>query len=87
MMKRTALVLITLLGMTLTDAAGASAPAQGLSSDDLARRTIERRAVEAVIWGMPAVNFELLSQAMVQAGAHGTRSSIGRAFPIGRTRR
>ncbi len=23
---------------------------------DLARRTIERRAVEAVIWGMPAVN-------------------------------
>jgi len=26
------------------------------SGGDLARRTIERRAVEAVIWGMPAVN-------------------------------
>ena len=36
-------------------AAGA-ARAQSLSADDLARRTIERRAVEAVIWGMPAVN-------------------------------
>jgi hypothetical protein len=28
---------------------------------------VERRAVEAVIWGMPAVNFELMYQAMVQA--------------------
>jgi len=33
-----------------------SAPAQSFSANDLARRTIERRAVEAVIWGMPLVN-------------------------------
>ncbi len=26
------------------------------SSEDLSRRTIERRAVEAAIWGMPAVS-------------------------------
>lgn len=32
----------------------------------LARRTIERRAVEAVIWGMPAVNFDLMQQAFVK---------------------
>jgi hypothetical protein len=44
-----------------------SARAQNSSSDDLARRTIERRAVEAVIWGMPAVNFELLYQGMVDS--------------------
>jgi hypothetical protein len=30
--------------------------AQNKNSEDLAKRTIERRAVEAVIWGMPAVN-------------------------------
>ena len=33
----------------------------------LTERAIERRAVEAVIWGMPAVNFDLLYQAMAQA--------------------
>jgi hypothetical protein len=35
---------------------------------ELAERTVERRAVEAVIWGMPAVNFDLMCQAMVQTG-------------------
>jgi hypothetical protein len=34
----------------------------------LAERTLQRRAVEAVIWGMPAVNFDLLYQALVKAG-------------------
>ena len=34
---------------------------------DLARRTIERRAVEAIIWGIPMVNFDLMFQAMVNA--------------------
>jgi hypothetical protein len=39
--------------------------AQIFSSEDLARRAVERRAVEAVIWGMPAVNFDLMLQAMI----------------------
>jgi hypothetical protein len=34
-------------------------------SEDLARRLIERRAVEAVIWGMPAVNTDLMLQEML----------------------
>jgi hypothetical protein len=42
-----------------------SAQAQNLSADDLARRTIERRAVEAVIWGMPVVNYGLMLQEML----------------------
>ena len=46
--------------------APAPAHAQTYSPDDLARRTIERRAVEAVIWGMPAVNTDLMYQAMVR---------------------
>jgi hypothetical protein len=40
--------------------------AQDFSAQDLARRTVERRAVEAVIWGMPAVNYDLMYQAMVR---------------------
>ena len=35
---------------------------QGFAAEELNRRAIERRAVEAVIWGMPAVNFDLMAQ-------------------------
>jgi hypothetical protein len=42
-----------------------SALAQNPSTDDSARRAIERRAVEAVIWGMPAVNYDLMRQEML----------------------
>ena len=47
----------------------ASAEAQSLSADDLARRTIERRAIEVINWGMPAVNFDLMLQAAMSAKA------------------
>jgi hypothetical protein len=30
------------------------------TSGELAERTLRRRAVEAVIWGMPAVNTDLM---------------------------
>jgi hypothetical protein len=43
----------------------APALAQNPSTDDLNRRMIERRAVEAAIWGMPAVNTELMLQEML----------------------
>jgi hypothetical protein len=39
-----------------------SAQAQNLSSEELHSRAIHRRAVEAVIWGMPAVNYDLMLQ-------------------------
>jgi hypothetical protein len=42
-----------------------SADAQQFSPDEIARRTIERRAVEAMIWGMPGVNTDLMYEAMV----------------------
>ena len=41
--------------------------AQTLTPDQLAQRTIKRRAVEAVIWGMPAVNYDLMLQAAITA--------------------
>jgi hypothetical protein len=39
--------------------------ALGLLAKDLNRRVIERRAFEAVIWGMPAVNYDLMLQEMI----------------------
>jgi len=44
------------------------AQAQTLSAEDLTRRTVERRAIESVIWGMPAVNTELMYQEMRKLG-------------------
>jgi hypothetical protein len=42
---------------------------QELTPAELGKRTQERRAVEAVIWGMPAVNFDRLLQAAISNGA------------------
>ena len=39
---------------------------QQLSAEDLSRRAVERRAIEAVIWGMPAVNYHLMYAEMVR---------------------
>lgn len=35
--------------------------------DAIAARAVERRAVEAMIWGMPAVNYDLMRQEMLDA--------------------
>jgi hypothetical protein len=51
-----------------TGAIATLAQAQTLATEDIARRAIERRAVEAVIWGMPAVNTELMYQQMLKLG-------------------
>jgi hypothetical protein len=40
--------------------------ASPFSAPQLAERALYRRAVEAVIWGMPAVNYELMYQEMVR---------------------
>ncbi len=39
---------------------------QTFSPTDLGERAIHRRAVEAVIWGIPAVNYDLMFQSMVR---------------------
>jgi len=46
--------------------ATAFAHAQSFSADDLNNRLVHRRAVEAVIWAMPAVNYDLMLQAMLK---------------------
>src|SRR6185295_1473575 len=44
----------------------AVAPGTRLTPEQLARNALHRRAIEAVIWGMPAVNTDLMYQAMVR---------------------
>jgi hypothetical protein len=38
----------------------------GLTPEQLARNALHRRAIEAVVWGLPAVNTDLMYQAMVR---------------------
>src|SRR5262245_49583052 len=60
---KTILALGFLLGAAITT------QAQDFPAEELHRRTVERRAVEAVIWGMPAVNYERMLQAAIANGA------------------
>ena len=57
-MKKTLLAVLAAIWATATCA-------QTYSADDLNRRAVERRAVEAVIWGMPVVNYDLMLQEML----------------------
>ncbi|HKN78971.1 MAG TPA: DUF1254 domain-containing protein, partial [Lysobacter sp.] len=50
---------------TQSDAKAASE----LAPEQITQRTVQRRAVEAVNWGMPVVNFDLMYQAAVKLGA------------------
>lgn len=40
-----------------------TADAKSFTAEDLSNRTIERRAVEAAIWGMPVISFDVMRQA------------------------
>ena len=58
---------ITALSSVVLAVGVTATQAQNYSSADLARRAVERRAAETVIWGMPAVNFDLMLQAFLVA--------------------
>jgi hypothetical protein len=71
--RLTNIALALLLGFSIAARAeNFSADSSALASakaEELNRRTIERRAVEAVIWGMLAVNYERMLQAALANGA------------------
>jgi hypothetical protein len=77
MQKLTILLLTTAMALTActqnqlpASSTSRSSPiASNLSADDISRRNVERRAIEAVMWGMPAVNFERMLQAAIDNGA------------------
>src|ERR1043165_9622511 len=54
-----------MVGLMITALVSPLLLAQNFSAEGLARRSSERRAVEAVIWGMPAVNYELMLHEML----------------------
>ena len=59
-----------MLGLLAFLVAATPVQAQAPSVADLARRTVERRAVEAAIWGMPLVSVDAMRQAFFRdAGA------------------
>jgi hypothetical protein len=58
-MKRTVLAALAAICVSVP------AQAQNFSAEDLNNRLIHRRAVEAVIWGMSAVNYDLMLQQML----------------------
>jgi hypothetical protein len=53
-------------------------PVSPLTPDQVAERGLHRRAVEAVIWGMPAVNAQLMFDAVKQVGNDFNQMSTGR---------
>lgn len=57
-----------------------SANAQKFSAEELDSRTVQRRAIEAVIWGMPAVNTDLMLQEMLDK----TGAKVGQVVYWGR---
>jgi hypothetical protein len=61
-MERIALTAMALASTLASAALAQSAPP--FSPAELAERAVHRRAVEAVIWGMPAVNYDLMLQEM-----------------------
>ena len=63
MKLRRQLTSLILLG-ALTSLTGCSM-VQEFSAEKLSRRNVERRAVEAAIWSMPAVNYDLMLQEML----------------------
>jgi len=56
-------------------ALGTRSAAQNNAVMDLSVRAIQRRGVEAVIWGMPTVNFDLMYQAMLRDAKAGPGSN------------
>ena len=58
----------------------ASTQSSTLSTADLNRRVIERRAFEAVVWGMAAVNYDVMLQEMLRK----TSGKVNQAIYWGR---
>ena len=75
--QRVAMMVLALLGLACLPSA---ARAQTYTSFDLTTRAVARRAVEAVIWGMPAVNYDLMRQEMLDA----TDAEVGQVVYWGR---
>src|SRR5215467_12491926 len=72
--------IVILIALMLPLVSAAPASAQALSAGELNNRLMESRAVEAVIWGIPAVNYDLMRQEMLTK----TSGKVGQVIYWGR---
>jgi len=56
------------IGLLLLTRSAVAQNATPLTSEELSRRNIERRAVDAVIWGVPVVSLDMMRQAYFRDG-------------------
>src|SRR5262245_19021456 len=68
-------------GLALACAA-TSARAADDTAQELSRRAVERRGVEAAIWGMPAVNYDLMLQEMLTKTSGKVKQAIYWGRPL-----
>ena len=54
---------VMILGLLLAARSATAQNTAPLTSEELASRTVDRRAVDAVIWGAPAVTLDMMRQA------------------------
>jgi hypothetical protein len=59
----TKLASVCIIILTLLAQWAAAQSTAALTSEELSRRTIGRRAVDAVIWGVPVVSLDMMQQA------------------------
>jgi hypothetical protein len=83
--RRNLLVVILVLAVSLTSCAPqkkeeGSVPSGQGASGDVHNPVLHSRAVEAVIWGMPAVNYDLMLQQMLSK----TSGKVGQVIYWGR---
>ena len=69
------LLAAALVGVLATSGLATQTLARETRVDQLEERAVNRRAIEAVIWGMPAVNYDLMYQAMVRDAKAGAGSN------------
>jgi hypothetical protein len=64
----TKLASVCIIILTLLAQWAAAQSTAALTSEELNRRNIERRAVDAVIWGVPVVSLDMMRQAYLRDG-------------------
>lgn len=62
------LVSSLIIGLLLSAHSAAAQKTTQFTSEELNRRTVERRAVDAVIWGVPVVSLDMMRQAYFRDG-------------------
>ena len=67
---------IALSAFLAVSAVAQEASPQTFTAEQLTERTLHRRAMEAIIWGIPVVNYDLMFQSMVRDAKGGVNQIL-----------